>query len=118
MIYAEQNFCSLCGVKWLENRISMKQVTHDFSDMYIGIDTKFIRTFLDLFKRPEAVITSYMNGRRVNYMDAIRYLLVALYITGLQAFFLKNTSVIDSTMEAQRPAKIEAYQQIRMGEEK
>ncbi|MFT5925471.1 MAG: hypothetical protein ACI9WL_000207 [Rubritalea sp.] len=117
MIYAEQNFCSLCGAKWLENRITMKQVTHDFSDMYIGIDTKFIRTFLDLFKRPEAVITGYMNGRRVNYMDAMRYLLVALFITGIYTYFLKNMGVIDSMMEAQRPATIEAYQQMGMGEE-
>jgi hypothetical protein len=117
MIYAEQNFCSLCGAKWLENRITIKQISHDFTDMYIGVDTKFIRTFVDLFKRPEAIITGYMNGRRVNYMDAMRYLLVALFITGLYTFFIKNTGVIDSIMEAQRPATIEAYQQMGIGEE-
>jgi hypothetical protein len=64
------------------------------------------------------VIDGYINGRRVNYMDAMRYLLVALFVTGPHTFFLKNTNVIDSMMEAQRPATIEAYRQIGMGEEK
>jgi RNA polymerase subunit RPABC4/transcription elongation factor Spt4 len=104
MIYAGKNFCSSCGAKWLENRISMKQVTQDFSDLYLGIDTKFVRTFMDLFKKPEAVITGYMNGRRVNYMDAMRYLLLALFVTGIYTFVLKNTGSFENILTSQEAA--------------
>jgi hypothetical protein len=84
----------------------------------MGSENVFIKTCFALFNYPEKVIDGYINGRRVNYMDAMRYLLVALFVTGPQTFFLKNTNVIDFMMAAQRPATIEAYQQIGMGEEK
>lgn len=113
MIYLEQNFCSHCGAKWLENRITMKQVTHDFTDMYLGIDTKFFRTFIDLFKKPEAVILGYMNGRRVNYMDAMRYLLLALFVTGIYTFVLKNTGAFDQILASQQ----EVYSQMNYSPE-
>ena len=80
MICAGKNFCPSFAAKWLENRITIKQVTRDFNDLYLGIDTKFARTFLDLFNRPQAAITVYMTGRRVNYMDAVRYLLLVPFL--------------------------------------
>jgi hypothetical protein len=104
LIYAGKNFCSGCGAKWLENRITIKQVTRDFSDLYLGIDTKFARTLIDLFNRPEAVITGYMNGRRVNYMDAVRYLLLALFVTGIYTFVLKNTGAFENIIASQEAA--------------
>jgi hypothetical protein len=114
LIYAGKSHCANCGCKWLENRITMKQVGNDFADMYIGIDTKFVRTFLDLFKKPEAVILGYMNGRRVNYMDAVRYLLLAMFVTGIYTFVLKNTGIIDDIMASQTAETIRAYEQMGM----
>lgn len=99
LIYAGKSHCSGCGAKWIENRITMKQVAHDFADMYIGVDTKFVRTFLDLFRRPEAVILGYMNGRRVNYMDAIRYLLLSLFVTGIYMFVMRNSGAMERYLE-------------------
>ncbi|AGC75589.1 uncharacterized protein DUF3667 [Nonlabens dokdonensis] len=95
LIYAGKTHCASCGCKWIENRITMRQVGHDFADMYIGLDTKFVRTFLDLFRRPEAVILGYMNGRRVNYMDAVRYILLSLFVTGIYMFIMKNSGAMD-----------------------
>jgi hypothetical protein len=80
LIYAEKSFCPSFGAKWLENRITIKKVPRDFSDLYLGIDTKFASTLIDLFNRPEAVLTGYINGHRVNYMDAIRYLLLVPFL--------------------------------------
>lgn len=88
----------------------MKQVAHDFGDMYVGIDTKFVRTFMDLFRKPEAVILGYMNGRRVNYMDAVRYLLLALFVTGIYTFVLKQTGVMDVITKGQEAATIETWE--------
>lgn len=98
MLYASHTHCSHCGAKWLVNRITMRQVGADFSDMYLGLDTKFVRTYIDLFRKPEAVINGYINGRRVYYMDAVRYLLVALFITGIYVFVLKQTNVMEEYM--------------------
>lgn len=117
LIYAGKTHCASCGCKWIENRITMKQVAHDFGDMYIGIDTKFVRTYIDLFKKPEAVILGYMNGRRVNYMDAVRYLLLALFVTGIYTFVLKQTGVMDVITKGQEAATIEAYRNMGMPEE-
>ncbi len=117
LIYAGKSHCANCGCKWLENRITMRQVGNDFADMYLGFDTKFIRTFIDLFKKPEAVILGYMNGRRVNYMDAIRYLLVALFFTGIYTFVLKNTGVLDQIISKQSEATLDAYTQMGMSED-
>jgi hypothetical protein len=116
LIYASKSFCADCGAKWIDNRITMKQVAHDFGDMYIGLDTKFIRTFFDLFRKPEAVILGYMQGRRVNYMDAVRYLLLALFVTGIYTFVLKQTGILDEIMEAQFQATVLAYQEMGMSE--
>ncbi|WP_298951515.1 DUF3667 domain-containing protein [uncultured Nonlabens sp.] len=108
LIYAEKSYCSGCGAKWIENRITMKQVGNDFVDMYIGIDTKFVRTFLDLFRNPETVILGYINGRRVNYMDAVRYMLLVLFLTGIYTFVLKNIGAFNQILASQR----EVYSQI------
>ncbi|WP_405369717.1 DUF3667 domain-containing protein [Nonlabens sp. Asnod2-A12] len=99
LIYAGKSHCSGCGAKWIENRITMKQVGNDFVDMYIGIDTKFARTFLDLFRKPEAVILGYMNGRRVNYMDAVRYMLLALFVTGIYMFIMRSSGALDQYLQ-------------------
>jgi hypothetical protein len=103
LVYATKTHCSNCGAKWIQNRITMRQVGMDFSDMYLGVDTKFVHTFVDLFRKPEAVITGYINGRRMYYMDAIRYLLLALFITGIYMFIVRSSGTLDNYMvEVQR----------------
>jgi RNA polymerase subunit RPABC4/transcription elongation factor Spt4 len=101
LIYAGKSYCSDCGAKWIDNRITIKQVGNDFADMYIGIDTKFVRTFVDLFKAPEKVIAGYIQGRRVNYMDSIRYLLLALFITGIYTLVLKETNAFEQMLNTE-----------------
>ncbi|MGB5982244.1 MAG: DUF3667 domain-containing protein [Nonlabens sp.] len=94
-IYANKNYCADCGAKWIDNRITMKQVAADFGDLYIGFDTKFIRTFVDLCVRPERVILGYISGRRANYMDAIRYLLLVLFVVSIYTFVIKKTDALE-----------------------
>jgi len=95
MLYAGHSHCASCGAKWIENRITMRQVGMDFTDMYIGLDTKFAHTFLDLFRRPGKVINGYINGRRMYYMDAVRYLLLALFVTGIYVFVIRNSGAFE-----------------------
>jgi hypothetical protein len=60
--------------------MAMRDVAVDFSDIYLGCDIKFVRTFWILFKNAEKVITGYITGRRTAYLDAVQYLLVALFV--------------------------------------
>jgi hypothetical protein len=73
----------------------MRQVGVDFTDIYLGLDTKFVHLFVDLFRKPSDVITGYINGRRRYYMDAIRYLLLALFLTGKYIFIIHSSGVLD-----------------------
>lgn len=93
LVYEHKKYCADCGAKWIENRITMRSVFSDFTDMYIGLDTRFVRTFLDLFKRPEAVIRGFINGRRMGYVDAIRYLFISLFFSGIFIFLLKKMNI-------------------------
>jgi hypothetical protein len=98
MLYVGHTHCASCGAKWIQNRITMRQVGMDFTDMYLGLDTKFVHTFVDLFRKPGEVITGYINGRRVYYMDAIRYLLLALFVTGIYMFIMRSSGALDQYM--------------------
>lgn len=83
LLYAHKTYCSSCGAKWIEKRITMRNVAGDFADLYLGFDTRFVRTFIDLFKKPEAVINGYITGRRMAYIDAVRYLLLSVFVSGM-----------------------------------
>jgi hypothetical protein len=93
LLYVNKTYCSNCGAKWIEKRITMRNVAADFSDLYLGFDTRFMRTFIDLFKKPEAVINGYIHGRRMGYVDAIRYLLIALFVSGIYVYVLKQANI-------------------------
>lgn len=113
LLYEGQNFCSKCGAKWIDKRITMRKVGSDFADMYIGFDTKFMRTFLDLFTKPDQVINGYIYGRRMNYMDATRYLLLAVFITGISVFIMNNSDGYQQVLDAQlSAATVEAKSEV------
>ncbi|BAO55554.1 DUF3667 domain-containing protein [Nonlabens marinus] len=98
MLYTGHTHCASCGAKWIQNRITMRQVGMDFSDMYLGLDTKFAHTFKDLFTKPGQVINGYINGRRGYYMDAIRYLLLVIFASGIYIFIVRSSGSLDEYM--------------------
>jgi hypothetical protein len=99
LLYVGHSHCAACGAKWIEKRITMRNVAADFGDLYLGLDTKFAHTFLDLFKRPEAVINGYIHGRRAYYMDAIRYTLLALLVSGIYTYLMRNSDAFELYLE-------------------
>ncbi|GAL00879.1 hypothetical protein JCM19314_105 [Nonlabens ulvanivorans] len=38
LVYAGKSYCADCGAKWIEKRITMRNVGADVADMYLGID--------------------------------------------------------------------------------
>ncbi len=118
LVYAGKTYCSDCGAKWIEKRITLRNVGEDFADMYVGVDTKFVRTFIDLFRKPENVIMGYITGRRMNYVDAVRYLLLSLFVTGAFMFIMKFMDInMMEIMDLESLYKEMGYSQERINAE-
>ncbi len=79
----DSNYCSNCGAKVIRNRITIKNLSQDISDRYIKVDNAFLRTAIHLFTKPELVIDGYIQGVRKKYLSPIRYLGIALTLSGL-----------------------------------
>lgn len=86
----KQKFCDECGAKVIKNRLMPKVLAQQVNEQFISIDNKFLSTFIDLFKKPEAVIVGYIEGTRKKYIDVLQYFAIALTLAGVQVF-LMNT---------------------------
>jgi len=83
-----QKFCDECGAKVIQNRLTPKVLAAQVNEQFISIDNKFLSTFVDLFKKPEAVIDGYIHGTRKKYIDVLQYFTIALTFTGIQVFLM------------------------------
>lgn len=85
-----QKFCDECGAKVIQNRLTPKVLATQVNEQFISIDNKFLRTFIDLFKKPDAVINGYIDGTRKKYIDVLQYFAIGLTIAGIQFFLIKT----------------------------
>lgn len=61
-----QNYCDDCGAKVIRNRLTPKVLATQVNKEFISFDNKFLKTFIDLFTKPEVVINGYINGTQKN----------------------------------------------------
>lgn len=85
-ITESHNYCSNCGSKIINNRLSLKGTWKEFIGPFFNWENNFWRTFIGLFKNPKAVLESYISGARKKYFQPFSYLL--LYAT-IALFFYK-----------------------------
>ena len=90
LIADDASYCQNCGGKVIKNRLTIKNLLAHFSEAYLNYDNKLLQTFINLFKKPEDVIGSYINGTRKKYTDVISYFAIALTLSGLQMFILNK----------------------------
>ena len=83
-------FCNICGAKKIEERFTPKRIVKEAGERVFNIDNTFLRTFKDLFVRPEKVIDGFLAGLRKRYFNAFSYFTIAITISGLQVFVLKK----------------------------
>ncbi len=104
------HFCSNCGQKLEIQAITWSYVASDFLDKWFGIDTKYGRTVIDLFKHPGEVIRTYLSGNKVRYVGPLGYYIVmsALLILLFEAlnisidqFLMSNTESLGMNMSEQ-----------------
>lgn len=86
----DYNFCPVCGAKVIRNRLDFKSLWLDVKDRYFNWDNTFIKTFVDLFRRPQVVIGSYISGIRRLYLNPISYLGITLAVSGLFLFLMRK----------------------------
>ena len=86
----DSEFCYHCGAKVIRNRLTIKNLFEHFSEQFLNYDNKFLQTFILLFKKPEEVIGSYINGTRKKYVNAISYFAIAITFSGLQLYILNK----------------------------
>ena len=85
-----QNYCFECGAKVIKNRLTTKNLTEDFSEQFLSYDNRFLQTFIDLFIKPEAVISGYINGTRKKYINVVQYFAISLTLLGLQFLIINS----------------------------
>ena len=85
-----QRFCSECGAKIIKNRLTPIVLVKQLNQEVLSIDNKLFSTFIDLFRKPEAVIDGYISGTRKKYINVIQYFTIALTLAGLQLFLMST----------------------------
>ena len=84
------DYCYLCGGKVIRNRLTMRNLFEYFSETFFNYDNTFLKTFIDLLKKPEDVIDGYINGTRKKHVNVLNYFAIAITLSGLQIFFLNK----------------------------
>jgi Protein of unknown function (DUF3667)/zinc-ribbon domain len=79
-------FCSNCGAKIVDDRLSLKGTWEEFIGPFFSWDNNFWRTFFGLFKNPKDVLEAYISGARKKYFHPFSYII--LYAT-IAVFFYK-----------------------------
>ncbi|WP_299119193.1 DUF3667 domain-containing protein [uncultured Winogradskyella sp.] len=118
-----QRFCDDCGAKIIQNRLTPKVLAAQLNQEFISIDNKFLKTFINLFTKPELVIDGYIHGTRKKYINVVQYLAISITLLGLQYFIINSINpeyfVPESSSEIDKqlakyypPEAIEALQKL------
>lgn len=91
------SFCPACGAKIIRNRLTLKNVWQDISFQLFNLDNTFLKTFRYLFLQPHVVIESYVSGIRKKYMNPISYFAIAVTLSGILFFVLRNVYHVNLT---------------------
>ncbi len=103
-------FCPACGAKVVRSRLSMKNVWQDISFQVFNLDNTFLKTFRHLFTEPHLVIDSYISGIRKKYMNPISYFAIAVTLSGILFFILRNlyhVNLMENSFSDQKTANMD-----------
>ncbi|GAA4960752.1 DUF3667 domain-containing protein [Algibacter aquimarinus] len=84
----DSDYCNGCGGKVIRNRLTIRNLFEHLSETFFNYDNKLLRTFIDLFKKPEVVIDGYVKGVRKRYVNPISFFGVILTVNGLNIFII------------------------------
>jgi hypothetical protein len=79
----QDEYCNSCGGKVVRKRLTFKNLFEHLSETFFNYDNKLLRTITQLFKEPEDVIVSYIDGVRKKYVNPVSLFGLALTISGI-----------------------------------
>lgn len=92
-------YCQNCGQKVDDNNLTIKAVFHEFIENYLSFDTRIGRTILPFLFKPGVVVSDFIQGRRVKYVNPFRfYLIVSLFFFFVLGIYIDGV-VNDSAKE-------------------
>lgn len=79
----DENFCSYCGQKNTNKKLSIGTFIHNLSSGFLSYDSRFWRTFIPLLIKPGEVSKEYIAGKRARFVNPFQ-----LYLNVSIIFFL------------------------------
>jgi len=71
------HYCPECGQEVRDQHLSLPRLLHEFTDEYLNLDSRVIRSLGHLLFRPGFLTQAYVHGRRQRYVRPFRLYLVA-----------------------------------------
>ncbi|WP_339338080.1 MULTISPECIES: DUF3667 domain-containing protein [unclassified Croceitalea] len=84
------SYCPSCGGKVIRNRLTLKNVWQDLKFQVFDLDNTLFKTIKHLFTKPEVVVESFITGARKKYMNPISFFAIAITLSGLLFFVLRD----------------------------
>ena len=84
------SYCPSCGAKIIRNRLTLKNIWQDLSFQVFNLDNTLFKTFRQLFTKPDVVIESFISGARKKYMNPVSYFAIAITLSGVMFYILRN----------------------------
>jgi len=88
----QDEYCKSCGGKVIRQRLTFKNLFEHLSETFFNYDNKLLRTFTQLFAKPDEVVGDYIDGVRKKYVNPISYLGIALTLTGVVIYLMKRSA--------------------------
>jgi len=90
-------YCPNCGAKVIRKRLTLKNIGQDISFQVFNLDNTLLRTIHHLFSKPQEVIESFIGGTRKRYMNPVSFFAIAITLSGVLFFVLRNVYHINLT---------------------
>jgi hypothetical protein len=71
------HYCAECGQEVRDQHLSLPRLLHEFTEEYLNLDSRVIRSLGHLLFRPGFLTQAYVQGRRQRYVRPFRLYLVA-----------------------------------------
>jgi Protein of unknown function (DUF3667) len=114
-------FCSRCG-QGRVGRITLRSFAHEVAAQLVEVDHGFLHTFVEMLRRPGAVIREYIDGRRRSYTSPVAYILIASALSLLRSALTSDAAHTIQDMRAKftptfkliyNPARLDVFLRIQ-----
>jgi hypothetical protein len=102
-----ENFCSECGQINDTRHLTFGQLISESLANVLSFDGRFFKTFVEVISKPGKVARDFTDGKRVRYMNPIRYyFLSSLLIIFAIQYQNNNSQIVSSDSDSQKPGII------------